>query len=206
MSFVETVKVWAEGFIGSTGYPGIALLTGLGNANIPIPSEAVLPVGGVLAGKGQMNLHTVALMGTLGSVIGSLISYGFGAFLGHDFLMKYGHFMLMRKSEIVHAERWFEKWGLQVTLWGRFVPVIRSFVSLPAGMFRSNLAVFTLYSFIGSIVWCYLWTYIGLKVGENWKLIEGNMKIVDGVVFAVLGLLVVRFAWTRFRKPAEAGS
>lgn len=203
-SVVEAIKVWAEGIIGAMGYPGIVLLTGLGCANIPIPSEAVMPFGGILVGKGQLDFNFVALAGTLGSVIGSVISYGFGAYLGRDFLMKYGRFVLMKTSEIEHAERWFDKWGLQVTLWGRFVPVIRSFVSLPAGMYRSNLGIFLLYSLLGSLPWCYLWTYLGLKLGENWVVVERNMKVADGLVLGVLGLLVVKFVWSRFKRPADS--
>ena len=146
----EAIKVWAEHFIATTGYPGIGLLTLLGNANIPIPSEAVLPVGGLQAQKGLMNLHVVAWVGTLGSVVGSVVSYGFGAFLGTDFLRKYGKYVFMRTDEIATAEKWFDKHGLLLTLWGRFIPLLRSFVSLPAGVYRSNFSLFLLYSFLGS--------------------------------------------------------
>lgn len=202
MSWADSLRFWAEGIINSTGYSGIILLTGLGNANIPIPSEAVMPFGGILAGSGKMNFHIVVWAGTLGSVLGSALSYGFGAYLGHDFLMKYGKFVLIRRSEIEHAERWFDKWGLQVTLWGRLVPIVRSFVSLPAGMYRSNFAVFLLYSLLGSLPWCYLWAYIGLKLGENWGVVEQNMKLVDGVVIGLIVLLIARFVWTRVQKSA----
>ena len=196
----EAIKVWAEHVIGTMGYPGIGLLTALGNANIPIPSEAVLPVGGLEAQKGLMNLHVVAWVGTLGSVIGSVVSYGFGAFLGTDFLRKYGKYVLMRTDEIAVAERWFDKHGLQVTLWGRFIPVVRSFVSLPAGMCRSNFAIFLLYSFLGSLPWCYLWTWLGYKVGENWSSVERYTKIIDLIVIGVIALLILKFVISRFKK------
>jgi len=196
----EAIKTWAEHIIGTMGYPGIGLLTALGNANIPIPSEAVLPVGGLAAAKGTMNLHTVAWVGTLGSIIGSVVSYWVGALLGVDFLRKYGKYVLMKTSEIDVAERWFDKHGLAVTLWGRFVPLVRSFVSLPAGMVRANFGVFLLYSFLGSLPWCYLWTWLGFKVGENWSSVEKYTKILDALVVLAIVLLLAKFIWSRFKK------
>ena len=200
----DAVKMWAEHVIGTMGYPGIGLLTLLGNANIPIPSEAVMPFGGILAQKGQMNFHLVAWVGTLGSILGSVISYGFGAFLGVDFVRKYGKFVLMRTDEIAVAERWFDRHGLQITLWGRFVPLLRSFVSLPAGLYRSNFPLFLLYSFLGSLPWCYLWTWLGFKLGENWSTVERYTKIIDVVVLFVIFLLILKFVLSRFKKkPAS---
>lgn len=202
----EAIKVWAEHFIATTGYSGIGILTLLGNANIPIPSEAVLPVGGLNAQKGLMDLHVVAWVGTLGSVLGSVISYGFGAFLGVDFLRKYGKYVFMKTSEIDVAERWFNKYGLGVTLWGRFVPLVRSFVSLPAGMVRANFWIFLLYSFLGSLPWCYLWTWLGYKVGENWSTVERYTKIIDVVVVLAIVALLAKFVISRFKKKSEPTS
>ena len=196
----EAIKVWAEHFIATTGYPGIGLLTLLGNANIPIPSEAVLPVGGLNAQKGLMDLHVVACVGTLGSIIGSVISYGVGMFLGADFLRKYGKYVLMRTDEIEVAEKWFSKYGLQITLWGRFVPLVRSFVSLPAGMYRSNFGIFLIYSFLGSLPWCYLWTWLGYKLGENWSTVERYTKILDIIVILAFIALLAKFILSRFKK------
>ena len=206
MSVVESVKVWAEGIISTMGYPGIVLLTGLGSANIPIPSEVVLPFGGILVGKGEMDFNVVALTGTLGSVLGSLVSYGLGSLLGRDFLIKYGKYFFVRRSEIEHGEAWFTRYGLRVTLWGRFIPIIRSFVSLPAGIFRSNLGTFTLYAFLGSLPWCYFWTYIGLKVGQHWDVVEKNMKIVDGVIALGVAALIFKFFWSRKKQAVEPSS
>ena len=196
----EAIKLWAEHVIGTMGYPGIGLLTLLGNANIPIPSEAVLPVGGLNAQKGIMNLHAVALVGTLGSIVGSVISYGFGMFLGTDFLRKYGKYVLMRTDEIATAEKWFEKHDLQITFWGRFVPLVRSFVSLPAGVYRANFGIFLLYSFLGSLPWCYLWTWLGYKLGENWSAVERYTKILDIVVVLAIVALLAKFIISRFKK------
>ncbi|MBI1756410.1 MAG: DedA family protein [Fimbriimonas ginsengisoli] len=186
---VDAIKTWAEHIVLTLGYPGLVMLAALGNANIPIPSEAVLPFAGILAGQGKLNLHAIAWWSTLGSVLGSAISYGFGAFLGRDFLMRYGKFVLMRPAEIEHAERWFERYGLPFTLWGRAVPLLRTFVSLPAGMYRSRFDVFLLYAFLGSLPWCYLWAYLGQALGRHWDAVERNMRWVDvAVVLVVVGL------------------
>ncbi len=203
MSMLNAVKDWAEGVILTLGYPGIALLTGLGCANVPIPSEVILPFGGIQVSKGLMDFNLVALTGTLGSVLGSLVSYGLGALLGRDFLMKYGRYMFIRPSEIAHGEVWFQKYGLNVTLWGRFIPVVRSFVSLPAGLFRSNLAKFTLFAFLGSLPWCYFWTYMGIKVGQHWDVVEQNMKVVDVIIALAFAALIFKFFWSRRTRPVE---
>ena len=202
----DAIKIWVENTVGTMGYPGIGLLTILGNANIPIPSEAVMMAGGLEAQKAQMNLHLVAWVGTAASIVGSIVSYGFGAFLGTDFLRKYGKYVLMRTDEIAIAERWFDRHGLQVTFWGRFVPLVRSFVSLPAGMYRSNFLVFVIYSFLGSLPWCYLWAWLGFKVGENWATVDKYTKIVDVIVLAAIALLILKFLLSRFKKPATSSN
>jgi membrane protein DedA with SNARE-associated domain len=198
------VRDWGEQVIQVLGYPGIGLLTLFGNANIPIPATAILPVGGFYAQQGHMNFHVVALVGTLGSVIGSVISYGFGALLGVEFVRKYGKYVLMRTDEIAVAEQWFEKHGLQLTLWGRFIPVVRSFVSLPAGMVRANFLLFLFYAVIASLPWCYFWTWLGFKLGENWTVVERYTKVADVVI--VLGCIAVlaKFILSRRKKrPVE---
>ncbi|MBS1704539.1 MAG: DedA family protein [Armatimonadetes bacterium] len=197
------LKGIAESIISAMGYPGIALLMCLDSANIPIPSEVIMPFGGILASKGTMNLHLVALSGTIGSTIGSGISYWIGAKLGKPFLLKYGKYVLLRPKEIEHAESWFEKYGLIVTLWGRFVPLVRTFISLPAGFFRANFGVFLIYAFLGALPWSYLWTWLGFKLGQHWETVHQNMKYVDYVVLLALVVLIAKFLHYRFRKASE---
>lgn len=192
-SILEPVKLWAEGVIGSMGYGGIALLMGLDSANIPIPSEVIMPFGGMLAWKGLFAFHGVALAGTVGSVLGSAVSYGLGAAFGKEFFLKYGRYVFLRPREIEHAEKWFERYGLKATLFLRCVPIARTFISLPAGIYKANFRLFLLYSLLGSLPWCYLWTYIGFKLGENWESVQGYMHILDYIVGAAILFLLVRF-------------
>lgn len=202
-SFINWIKAWAEGVILALGAPGIGILMLLDSANIPIPSEVIMPFGGMMAAEGKLAFHAVALAGTIGSTIGSGISYWVGALLGKDFLLKYGKYVLLRPKEIKHAEDWFERYGLIVTLWGRFVPLVRTFISLPAGFFRANFGLFMLYAFLGALPWSYFWAYVGLKLGQNWHKVGDYMKYADVVVAVVLVLLLVRFLRYRFRKNGE---
>lgn len=208
-SFINWIKAWAEGVILGLGAPGIGLLMLLDSANIPIPSEVIMPFGGMLSAEGKLSFHAVALAGTFGSTIGSGISYWIGALLGKDFLLKYGKYVLLRPKEIQHAEDWFERYGLIVTLWGRFVPLVRTFISLPAGFFRANFALFMVYAFLGALPWCYLWTYVGFQLGKNWESVGNVMKYADVVVAVVIVVLLVKFLRYRLRNgknPTEPES
>jgi len=198
------IKTWAEGVIQAMGAPGIGLLMGLDSANIPIPSEVIMPFGGMLSQQGKLNFHTVAWAGTIGSTIGSGVSYWVAALLGKDFLLKYGKFVFLRPKEIEHAEKWFEKYGLIVTLWGRFVPLVRTFISLPAGFFRANFAIFMLYAFLGALPWCYFWTFVGSKLGENWHEVEKYMKVLDVLVVLAFIYFSIKFFRYRFKKEPAA--
>lgn len=201
---IEPLKIWASGIIHALGYPGVFLLMLLDSANIPIPSEVIMPLGGFLASEGKMNLHLVAWAGSLGSTLGSGVSYWIGALLGKEFLLKYGKYVLLRPKEIAHAEHWFEKYGLAVTLWGRFVPLVRTFISLPAGFFRANFGLFMVYAFLGALPWCYLWTYIGFALGEHWEDVGKFMKYLD--VLVVVGIVYLLVKFVRYRLGKNAGA
>lgn len=191
MGITEIIKIWAQGVVSAGGYPGIAFLTFLGCCNIPVPSEAVLPFGGILSQQGTLNFHLVAWVATLGCVLGSVASYVAGYKLGKEGIEKYGKYFLVRTKEIQHGEEFFEKYGLLFTLWGRLIPLVRSFVSFPAGIFKSNFWLFLLYSFLGSLPWCYFWTWLGFALGKNWSKFEPYLKAIDVlVILAAVGLLV----------------
>lgn len=203
MAITEVIKVWAQGVVSSGGYPGIFGLTFLGTCNIPIPSEAVLPFGGILSQDGVLNVHLVAWISTAGCVAGSIVSYWMGAKLGKDWLLKNGKYMLIRTGEIEHGEQFFEKYGLGFTLWGRLIPLVRSFVSFPAGIYKADFLRFTLYAFLGSLPWCYGWTYLGFVLGKNWAKIEPYLKAVDVLVVVALVALVVKVVLSR-KKSSQA--
>lgn len=194
---IGPMKAWAEGVIQAIGLPGVALLMLLDSANIPIPSEVIMPFGGMMSAEGKFNWHAVAWAGTIGSTIGSGVSYWVAALLGKDFLLKYGKYVLLRPKEIAHSEHWFEKYGLKVTLWGRFIPIVRTFISLPAGFFKANFGIFMVYAFLGALPWCYFWTYVGFRLGQNWTEVEKWFKYLD--ILVVLGLLYLIFRFLKYR-------
>ncbi len=203
---IETLKTFAESVILSLGYAGIGLLMFLDAANIPIPSEVIMPFGGILASEGKMNLHLVAWAGGIGSTLGSAFSYWLGAALGKPILLKYGKYIFLRPKEIETGERWFERYGLKVTLWGRFIPLVRTFISIPAGLFKAHFPTFLLYAFLGCLPWCYLWAFIGFKLGKNWETVEKNMKYLEIVVVLGLLFLIGRFLWYRFKKSPDVAN
>lgn len=202
-NWTEHLKDWAVGIVAGGGYYGLFVLMMLSAANVPIPSEAVLPFAGLLAagqgavGQPVFNIHVVALVATVATSIGSLISYGLGAWLGKDFLLKYGKYMFLRAKEIEHGEEWFLKYGLTVTLWGRMIPLVRSFVSLPAGLYKANLARFLLYSFVGTLPWSYGWALVGFYLGKNWTVVTQNAKWIDVAVLIVLAAILLRVVLRR---------
>lgn len=196
---LDFLKDWASGVIGDFGYLGVGVLMLLDSANIPIPSEVTMPFGGILASEGRLTFHGVAWAGTIGSVLGSWLSYAIGALLGRDFLRRYGKYVLLRPKEIEHAERWWERYGLSAVFFGRFVPVVRTFISLPAGIYRAPLVPFTLYTLAGSVIWCYLWAALGYWLGTRWDEFSRYWHYVDYAVLAIIVVLLVRYIATRRR-------
>lgn len=197
---IGPLKHWAEHIILTLGYPGIGLLMFLDSLNVPIPSEVIMPFGGILAGEGKLNFFWVGFAGSVGTVIGSCCNYAIGYYLGKDFLLKYGKFILLRKKEIEMGDRWFHKYGTKVTLWGRFIPLVRTFISLPAGVYKVHFPTFLLYAILGATPWCYGWAWVGFKMGENWAVVEQNWKVVDYIVVTILLALIIKFLYHRFKK------
>lgn len=202
---VEPLKIWAEGVILGWGYGAILVMMLLDSLNIPIPSEVVMPFGGILAGEGKLNIWGVSAAGSLGTVIGSCLNYWLGMKLGVEGLRKYGKYLLIREKEVEHGEVWFHKHGEWVTLWGRFVPLVRTFISLPAGIYRMNFLKFLFFAVLGAVPWCTGWAFLGFKMGERWSEVGKYWHYVDYVVVAALLLLLLKFVRSRFAKEPVSG-
>jgi membrane protein DedA with SNARE-associated domain len=204
---LEAIKQWAESVVHSMGYPGVFLLMLLDAVNIPIPSEAIMPTAGILAAQGKLELGWVIFWGSLGSIFGSLISYWIGAALGKPFLLKYGKWLFLSPKEIDKGERWFEKHGIHATLWGRMIPLIRTFISLPAGLFRAPFWLFSVYAVIGSFVWNGIWALIGFRMEQEWESLKPYTKVAEIVVIGLLVALIIRFlAYKRRERLREAAN
>ncbi len=178
--------------ISSLGYMGIVLLMGIESANIPLPSEVIMPFSGYLVYSGQFSLFWVAIAGGFGCLWGSLLSYWVGAKGGRPLIEKYGKYILMSKHDLDIADRWFVRWGMSAVFVGRLLPVIRTFISFPAGIARVNLFKFSAYTFVGSVIWSYFLGWIGLKLGANWNSLKSYFHGAD---YVIGGLIVVGIVW-----------
>lgn len=204
---IEKILVVLSGFvisaISALGYTGIALLMAIESACIPLPSEVIMPFSGYLVFKGEMNLWGVAVAGAVGCVLGSWVAYYVGYHGGRPLVMKYGRYMLISHRDIALADRMFERYGDMIIFVGRLLPVIRTFIALPAGISRMPLWRFTVYTFIGSLIWCYALAWIGLKLGENWQSLKAYFHGIDIVIGVALVAGLVWYVWRHIKYRAE---
>jgi membrane protein DedA with SNARE-associated domain len=185
----EFFSGYITNFIASVGYVGIFLLMTIESACTPLPSEIVMPFGGFAAQRGDLNFILVVLAGTFGCLAGSLISYGVGYYGGRPLLQKYGRIVMIKKHDIDLADRWFNKYGNKAVFVARLLPIVRAFISLPAGIARMDIKKFAVYSFLGSLPWCFVLAYVGVILGNNWDLLENYWIYFD--VATVLGIVAV---------------
>jgi len=178
--------------ISSAGYLGVTIFMTLESACIPIPSEIVMPFSGYLVAGGRFGLWTVTLFATLGNLAGSLIAYFVGFYGGRAFIKKYGRYVFLREEELNHADNWFKKYGSPAIFFSRLLPIVRTFISLPAGIGRMNLPKFITYTFLGSLPWNFCLVYIGLKLGQNWEHLGIYFRRFD---YVILAALVIGIAW-----------
>lgn len=181
--------------INSLGYVGIAFLMVLENLIPPIPSELIMPLAGFAVTQGKLNLITVIIAGTIGSVAGATPWYFLGRYWGlkrtKAIADKYGKWLTVSSADVEKAKKWFDSRGYVATAIGRLVPGIRTYISVPAGISKMALLPFLVYSTAGSIVWVSLLTYAGYILGENYKLVETYLKPISIlVIIAVISLII----------------
>ena len=199
---------WVVDVIEKIGYVGVALLVALENLFPPIPSEIVLPFAGFHASDGKSTLVGMIIAATIGSVVGAWILYGVSAWIGpdrtHRFVARYGRWLRLTNDDVSKAEQWFDRRAALSVLICRCVPLIRSLISIPAGLRRMNFGLFTLYTTIGSAVWNTALIGAGYKLRDNWHDVE---PVLEKVQYVVIAAIVVGVAWLvsrRWRVPAEA--
>ncbi|PYV00586.1 MAG: alkaline phosphatase [Acidobacteria bacterium] len=178
--------------ISQAGYPGIVLLMGIESACIPLPSEIIMPFSGYLVYTGRFKLAWVALAGAVGCNVGSLVAYYVGALGGRPLAEKYGRYVLVTRHDLELADRWFARYGDWAVFFARLLPVVHTFIALPAGVARMNFLRFNVYTFLGSLPWCLALAYAGLKLGERWTILRQYFHRFDT---AILILIVIGGAW-----------
>ncbi len=180
-------------FISSLGYPGIFLLMILESALIPIPSEIIMPFSGFLVSKGTFDPISVVLAGTFGNLVGSILTYYLGIKAGRAFILKYGKYILFKKSHLEFTEELFEKYGDKISFFCRLLPAVRTYISLPCGVGKANFVKFSIYTFLGSLIWNSMLTYIGILLGNNWKNIDKYAIYLDIVAACVIVGFIIWF-------------
>lgn len=201
VGIVETVTNFAIYLIENLGYWGIFLGMTLESACIPIPSEVIMTLSGFVVYKGQMSLLGITLVGVMGNLLGSLIAYFVGLKGGRPFLEKYGKYVLISHNRLEMAHAWFDRYGHEAVLISRVLPIIRTFISLPAGIAEMDLKKFTIYTLLGSIPWCFALAYIGFMLGPNWNIIEKYFRYMDIIVVAVALIFIIYLIYKYWYKP-----
>ena len=185
--------------ISRAGYAGIVLLMAIESACIPLPSEIIMPFSGYLVTTGRFTLWSVGVAGALGCNVGSIAAYAVGSYGGRPWLERYGGYLLISRRELAWADRWFARYGEATVFFARLLPVIRTFIALPAGIARMNFWRFNLYTFLGSLPWCLGLAYVGMRLGEHWASIRVYFHRFDAVIgLAVIGA-AVWFVWSRWK-------
>lgn len=204
-AFLDPLIRFMEDFVSGYGYLAIFLLMAAESALIPFPSEVTMLVGGWYSADGTLAFFPVVAAGVAGNVVGSWLAYGLGRKTGRELLDRYGKYVMIRSHDVDRAEVWWAKHGDAATFFSRLLPVIRTFISLPAGIAKMPFGKFTLYTFLGVVPWTLMLTWIGVVVEDNW---EKVLSYFDVPTLVIGGLVVVGAAWwyLRRRKSRAAGA
>jgi membrane protein DedA with SNARE-associated domain len=207
--FLDWLATFATNVIDALGYPGIAFLIFLENLFPPIPSEAILPLAGFLAGQGRMVLPAVIVAATIGAVAGALVLYGVGAWFGDHRLRwlvnRYGKWVAFSEADLDLANGWFDRHGGKAVLLCRLLPIVRSIISVPAGLRRMPLPVFILYTALGAGLWNSALVLGGWWLGENWEEVGHYVSYLEYPVLIAAVLAVAWYVWKRILSRPRSG-
>ncbi|OGP60724.1 MAG: alkaline phosphatase [Deltaproteobacteria bacterium RBG_19FT_COMBO_52_11] len=196
---IETLASFIIYIISSSGYLGIILLMGIESACIPLPSEIIMPFSGYLVFRGDFGLWEVGLAGAFGCLVGSVPAYYLGLYGGRPLIERYGKYVLVSHRDLDLADRWFTRYGDLAIFFSRLLPVVRTFISFPAGVARMNFTRFVIYTFIGSFPWCLGLAYIGMKLGQNWNTLGVYFHRFDLVIGGLIALGVIYYLWHHWK-------
>ncbi|MFZ5645297.1 MAG: DedA family protein [Bacillota bacterium] len=185
----------AEAKITAMGYWGVGIGMAIESANIPLPSEVIMPLGGYLVSKGELNFFWTGMAGTVGGTVGSILSYWLGLWGGRPFLIRYGRYIGINQKRLAMADNWFLKYGEATVFFTRLMPIIRTFISLPAGISGMNFPRFVIYTFLGSLPWCFFLTYLGFLLGEHWHDLKTWFHRADLLIVALIAGTIIFFLY-----------
>ena len=205
-SITDPLVNFATNVVGDLGLPGVFVLMVLESACIPIPSEATMLFAGFNVAEGEYSLLAATLVATLANVVGSWIAYAVGYFGRVDLIEKHGGKLFIRRHHLDVADRWFARHGEATVFFSRLLPIVRTFISLPAGVAKMPFWRFTLFTFLGCLPWMFALTFVGQQVGDRWDQWKDKLHYVDYAVAALIVLavvyLVVRWRRTRRDEPS----
>ncbi|MBX9894118.1 MAG: DedA family protein [Nitrosomonas sp.] len=192
---ITDIITWIVGTISSLGYLGIFILMLIESSFIPFPSEVIMIPAGYLASKGEMNMLAVIGCGILGSLVGALINYYLAIRLGRPLLLEYGKYVMFKEHHLLKMESFFARHGHISTFTGRLIPMIRQYISIPAGLARMNLPVFCFYTSLGAGIWVIILSLLGYFIGENETLIKEYLRdiIIALVLSCAIGITLYWF-------------
>ncbi|SDS90012.1 membrane protein DedA, SNARE-associated domain [Paenibacillaceae bacterium GAS479] len=201
------MEAWITEMMDKFGYAGVFFLIALENLFPPIPSEVILTFGGFMTTQTSMTLIGVIIVATFGSVVGAIALYGVGAWLNADRLerivLRWGHILRLKPEDVRKTDAWFDRYGPWAVLLCRLVPLVRSLISIPAGMSGMNFPLFLLLTTIGSLIWNSVLVSVGASVGASWETIVGYMDVYSNIVYALLAIGVLGGAFWFFRSRSK---
>ena len=212
---IETAAIeLARSLFEQLGWLGVVIAMAIESACIPFPSEVIMPLAGWLLvaerGLGWAGVFQAAFWGAVGNLLGSAIAYGVGAWGGRPLLERYGRWVLITRKDLERADRWFARWGEATVFLARLLPVVRTFISLPAGVARMPFGRFAVYTFAGSFLWSFALAAVGFQWGPAWEEFRERARFLDYPIAAVVLALVVWYVWHKVRElrheaAAQAG-
>ena len=207
-SITDPLVNFAVNVVGDLGLPGIFLLMTPESALIPIPSEATMLFAGFNVSKGEYSLFAAVAVGSIANLVGSWIAYALGYYGRVELLEKHGRKLHVKPEHLAWADRWFAKYGDAAVFFSRMLPIIRTFISLPAGVARMPFWRFSVFTLLGCIPWILMLTLIGKSVGDNWERWKDNLHYVDYAVAAIILLAVAWFGvrWWRGRRGGDVAT
>jgi membrane protein DedA with SNARE-associated domain len=215
LAFIDQIVIpFLNSLYGAVGYLGVLLAMGIESAMVPRPSELIRPYAGFLVSDqtqieplthGPWQFWVVVVVATIGNTLGSLVAYAIGAYGGRPFLERWGRYLLIRPHEIELADRFFERYGAATGFVGRLLPIVRTFISFPAGVTRMPLAPFIVYSTLGALPWSALLVYAGTVLGAHWVDIRHALQPFDLAIAVIVVAGVVLFIWWRLGMPGRRG-
>ncbi|PTL06414.1 DedA family protein [Staphylococcus gallinarum] len=201
------MEVWITHCMEKFGYWGIAFLIFLENVFPPIPSEIILTFGGFMTTKSDLSFLGVTITSTIGSVLGAIVLYGIGAWIGernlYRFVNRYGKILRVKTQDLDKTIGWFEKYGYWTIFFCRFVPLLRSLISIPAGLTRMNMPLFIIFTTIGTLIWNIVLIYLGQAVGGNWHTIVHYMDIYSRIIYIILAILIIFVIWKWLKRSKK---